>query len=323
MTTPARQTGFSLVELMIAGVLGLLLLAGVVTITMNSSRTQRAMEQVGRQVENGRYAIATLREAVEHAGYYGEYYNLAGSPGSLPNPCSTTLSNLRSALPLPIQGYDDPSGAPPITCLTDAEHRDGTDILVLRRASTAATTDPSTLTAGEVYLQTRATNRVLDTGGSGSFTLTKRDGTTTANIRKYHVEIYFIGPDADNVPTLKRLVLRQSGGALGFSTEELVSGIEYFEVEYGIDRTGDGSPNPTAAGAGDAYVTTPTLAQLADTVALKINIIARSIDTFPGYNDEKTYALGQETDVGPLNDGYRRRAYSTTVRANNIALRRE
>lgn len=328
MTIPRQQAGFSLVELMIAAVIGLVLLGGVIMITVNSSRTQRDLEEIGRQIENGRYAIDTLEESLRHAGYYGEYYRLASPPGSLPDPCSTTLSDIEAALPLPIQGYDNPAGTPPISCLDDADHRDGTDILVIRRASTSPT-DIASLTASELYLQTRADDYVLaqangseDASSPGSFTLDKRDGTT-ASVRKFHVEIYFIGPDANDVPTLKRRVLAQSGGGLGFQEQELVEGIEYFEVEYGIDRSGDSSPNESSGGAGDAYETTPTLDEFADVVALKLHLIARSIDTFPGHSDSKVYDLGLETDVGPLNDSYRRRAFSTTIRAVNIAIRRE
>lgn len=330
MTIARRQGGFSLVELMIAAVIGLVLLGGVIMITVNSSRTQRDLEQIGRQIENGRYAIDTLEESLRHAGYYGEYYKLASPPGTLPDPCSMTLSEIEAAFPLPIQGYDNPTGTPPISCLDDADHRDGTDILVIRRASTNPT-DIAGLTVDELYLQTLADNYVLaqadgseDASSPGSFTLDKRDGTT-ASVRKFHVEIYFIGPDVsvNDVPILKRRVLTQSGGGLVFQEQELVEGIEYFEVEYGIDRSGDSSPNESGGGAGDAYETTPTLDEFADVVALKLHLIARSMDTFPGHSDSKVYDLGLEDDVGPLNDSYRRRAFSTTIRAVNIAIRRE
>lgn len=330
MTIARRQAGFSLVELMIAAVIGLVLLGGLITITVNSSRTQRELEQIGRQIENGRYATDILEESLRHAGYYGEYYRLDSPPGALPDPCSTTLADIEAAFPLPIQGYDNPTGNPPIGCLGDADHRDGTDILVIRRVSTSPT-DIAALTDGELYLQTRADDYVLaqadgteDASNPGSFTLDKRDGST-ADVHKFHVEIYFIGPDAsvNDVPTLKRRVLTQSGGSLGFQEQELVDGIEYFEVEYGIDRSGDSSPNESAGGAGDAYETTPTLDEFADVVALKLHLIARSIDRFSGHSDSKTYDLGLEADVGPLNDAYRRRAFSTTVQAINIAIRRE
>lgn len=326
-----RQAGFSLVELMIAAVIGLVLLGGVISISINSSRTQRELEQIGRQVENGRYAVAILEETLEHTGYYGEYYELAAAPGALPDPCTTTIANIQAAIPLPIQGYDNVSGATGLTCLPDAAHKDNTDILVIRRASTAPAT--GALTTGELYLQTRADDMVLDTAASGEtstspgpdFDLLMRGGATPANIRKFHVEIYFVGPDANSVPTLKRRVLTQSGGALGFEEEELVGGIEYFEVEYGIDRSGDGSPNESGVGAGDAYerASDVTVAEFADVVALKLHMVARSNDTFAGHSDEKKYDLGLENEVGPFNDAYRRRAFSTAIRAVNVAIRRE
>ncbi|HFE37832.1 MAG TPA: prepilin-type N-terminal cleavage/methylation domain-containing protein [Gammaproteobacteria bacterium] len=63
------QRGFSLVELMIALVLGLILLGGtfqIFFITKNGQRLQNGMANVQ---ENGRYAIYALRENILMAGY--------------------------------------------------------------------------------------------------------------------------------------------------------------------------------------------------------------------------------------------------------------
>lgn len=315
-----RQAGLSLIELLIAVTIGLLLLAGVVTIVVNSSRTQQELEKIGRQIENGRYAVDLLQREIPHAGYYGEFYGFP-DPTALPDPCSTSVSDIDAALSLPMQGYDSPTGDPVITCLGDADHRDGTDILVIRRASTA-TTAIDTLVADELYLQSRAWDHVLATatGGEtaaspGSYTLVKRDGSV-ANIRRLHTYIYFVGPGNDNVPTLKRLTLTGSGGALAFEERALVSGIENLQIDYGVDSDGDSIP--------DSFTTDPGgVSDWADVVNLRLHLVVRNIEPTPGHTDTKTYDIGLEGSVGPANDDYRRRAYIASIRAVNPSIRRE
>ena len=55
-----RQQGFSLIELMIAMVLGLAIIAAVGTLSINASRSYRKLNEAGEQIENGRYALNTL-----------------------------------------------------------------------------------------------------------------------------------------------------------------------------------------------------------------------------------------------------------------------
>ncbi|GAB3549335.1 hypothetical protein GCM10027343_30900 [Noviherbaspirillum agri] len=142
----------------------------------------------------------------------------------------------------------------------------------------------------------------------------------------------------------------------------MVEGIEGFRVEYGIDdksetdedvnyaeavewqnptdhRTvtnrGDGSvdgpfvrcppadtPASTAAPVIYPAATVCTVADLANTVAVKVFVLARSRDATPGYTDTKTYALGSTT-LGPFNDGFKRHVFSSTVRLITVSGRRE
>ncbi len=64
-----RQSGFSLIELMIAMLIGLFLLFGVVQIFMGSRLTYQAHEGIGRIQENGRFAIEIMSRQVRMAGF--------------------------------------------------------------------------------------------------------------------------------------------------------------------------------------------------------------------------------------------------------------
>ncbi|MEX1080643.1 MAG: PilW family protein [Halofilum sp. (in: g-proteobacteria)] len=316
-----RQRGFSLIELMIAMTIGLILLAAVIALVTNSSRTQRHVEQVGEQIENGRYALDLLRREVQHAGYYGEYYDVRAPSNSSdppPDPCTTDPDQIEEDIGLPIQGYDSVNGDPDPSCLSDDDHRDGTDILVLRRASTSKT-DVADLTSGELYIQSLSINKIIEIAGGSdnesTFDLEKLDNTR-ANIRKLRTDIYFIGPDGNDVPTLKRLSLVDDGGDLTWREEPLATGVENMQIEYGVDSDGNGTAHD--------YETDPgTVGDWADVIALRVHLVVRTRDASEGYTDTKTYDVGLEGTYDPPDDGHRRRVYSNSMRATNPSMRRE
>jgi len=65
----SKQGGYSLVELMIALVLGLIVISAVFNTYMGSTRSSRFTEGVQKMQENGRFGIATLQRGVRLAGY--------------------------------------------------------------------------------------------------------------------------------------------------------------------------------------------------------------------------------------------------------------
>ena len=82
------ERGLSLVELMISITLGLLIVAALVTVFANVSKSRSELERGSEQLENGRAAIEVLSEDLQLAGFYGEV-NVKGTPTALPDPCST------------------------------------------------------------------------------------------------------------------------------------------------------------------------------------------------------------------------------------------
>lgn len=333
--------GFSLVELIVAMTIGLLLMLGLVSMVINTNQSYGELNKESLRLENGRYALQILSDDIQHAGFYGEYYDIGSPPGVLPDACATAIASLQSALPLPIQGYDVPASSP-LACLSSTNHLPGTDILIIRRVSTN-TTDINNLkdNAGRVYLQGRVDNIVLNAAVDNTdqnkvtFNLTKKDAVTPADIHELYVAIYFISPcssstcsssaDGGNpIPTLKRIELTKWGTNTEMRTSSLIEGIENLQIEYGIDRSGDGAPNESTSGAGDAYITNPAnITEWSNVAALRLFLIARSIDRSAGHQDAKTYNLGQAGTVGPLNDAYKRHVFSTVIRVTNPSSRRE
>ena len=80
----------------------------------------------------------------------------------------------------------------------------------------------------------------------------------------------------------------------------------------GIDTDSDGYAN--------AYTGTPTAVQLAAAVTARVYVLVRTQTTIAGYVNDKTYRLGGAT-VGPFNDGFYRRVYTSTVVLRNTVNR--
>lgn len=279
-------------------------------------------------------------------------------PTAIPDPClaystanwnGTYKDNL---IGIPVQSYDAASICTSIL----ANKLANTDVLVVRHTHTClpGETNCDADTSGRLYFQSTNCNSsptpyVLDTTG---FTLTNRDCTTLAEKRRFISHIYYIRDYAttagDGIPTLMRSEFNLAASVLSHQPAvALIEGVEGFRVELGIDslsKTGAAvdytaavnwvdisyKDTPTNRGDGAAdgafvHCTTAapcTVAQLSNLVAVKVYVLARALETSLGHTDTKTYNLGGAT-LGPFNDGFKRHAFSTTVRLNNISGRRE
>jgi type IV pilus assembly protein PilW len=338
MMPRSRQTGLSLVELMVSITLGLIILSGVLVVFVNTSAARNEVERTSRQIENGRYASEILSEDLRMAGFYGELD--AGSlaaPGALPaDPCSLNVANWNAWMSVHVQGYDQGAGTAATTCVL-ANLKANTDVLVIRRARTcvAGVAGCDAAVNGKPYVQvslcgSQATAHKLGLEGTaGLFDRQKKtcSAADLAGKREYLVRIYYVSTDngaGQNVPTLKRLELNGAG----WDSVALVEGIEEFQLQYGIDTDGDGVPDAYTADPTNYPIAAPTpLVSWMNVVTVQFHLLARNLETSPNYVDTKTYHLGKdaagnEIEVTP-GLGYRRHVYSSLVRIANPAGRRD
>ncbi len=342
----ASNAGFSIVELLVAVALGMVVMGVLTMAFVSSSSARKETDQASQQIENARYAMQLLSEDLQLAGYYAEFDpRPLATPATKPDPCATDVVTLKASLPLPVQGYDNPTATAIalLTCVSDV--RPGTDIVVIRRTSTciAGSTDCDAYASGTPYFQASlcASATELDSSNASDYyaldttaaglTKHKKDCATAADRRRHLTRIYFIANNdnsGDGIPTLKRAEL----GAGRFSIVPLVEGIENLQLEYGLDTSAipDGAPdvftaNPdTYVGAGAAGAT----GNWRNVVAARVNVLARNTQTTAGYSDAKVYTLGNKAD-GSANTftpsgsdlAYKRHAYSAEVRLTNPAER--
>ncbi|MEJ2574418.1 MAG: PilW family protein [Gammaproteobacteria bacterium] len=336
------EEGFSLVELMVALTVGLILLAGLTSIFVSNSHTRDYIERANQQLENGSYSIKVLMADLSNAGYFAEFNpTQLVAPTALPDVCDTSVANIKSSIPIHIQGYDDGAAKP--TCISDV--RAGTDVLAIRRVSTcvagSANCDP--VVAGDPYFQASLCGGATELGSTNpnsfyaldtaiaNLTVHKRDCTTLAALHRYETHIYFVANNdepGDGIPTLK--VAELSNGA--FATSAIAEGIQNMQLEYGLDTNNDGVPDvytsdPSSYATCDATTTPTCVGNWQNAMAVNVHILSRSLTQEPGPPDTKTYTLGKDFSgssvvVGPLNDKYRRHVFESYIKLYNAVGRR-
>jgi type IV pilus assembly protein PilW len=344
----AWTQGFSLVELMISMTVGLLILAGMTTLLVNNSRAQEEIDKSSRQVENGRYALQLLSHDLRNAGYYGEFDpTVLTLPAALPDPCATTLAELKAALPLHVQGED---GGGTLACLQDV--RSGTDVVVVRHAATCVLGNANcdAVDAGGPYFQASLCNNASELGSGSSddfyaigidpidMTRHRRDCSalagsgTLAALRRLETHLYFIannGLSNDGIPTLKRAEVIGNGARIEVTIVPLVAGIENMQIEYGLDLDGDGIPDaitPAPATHGGCVLAACAVANWHSVVSIKLSLLARNTERSIGYIASTSYVLGLRADgsantVAASGDQYRRHVFQAVVALSNPAGR--
>lgn len=113
---PILMAGVSLVELMIAMVIGLIIMLGVIQIFSASSAASRLSEGASRTQENARFALEFLERDLRMAGHMGCVNDQAHVVKNLGDPVNNLGVNAGSGSPLDfrvsIQGYEAPGTAP-------------------------------------------------------------------------------------------------------------------------------------------------------------------------------------------------------------------
>ncbi len=341
--TSRRQGGLSLIELMVSITIGMLIVAALLALYLNVTRTNNEMAKANRQIENGRFAIQVLQNDVAHAGFWGRLgYSMAPAPAipaptAIPDPCVVAGwddAYKKNLLAIPVQGFAD--GSTLVGCSV-SNVLASSDVLVVRHANTCtagtAGCDGGTDTGPHIQVSACQAGSpppeaayAIDVKGGAALTLKEKDCATPAPLRKIITNIYYLA-DSNGQPTLMRV--RFVDGAYTVP-EPLIEGIEAFRVEYGIDTNGrNGLPisatNP-GDGSADTYESCSAAGcsqdRLANMVAVKIHVLARNLEVTPGHKDIKSYQLGG-TAIAAAEDSYKRHVFSTTIRLVNPSARRE
>jgi len=331
------QQGFSLLEVFITLVIGLVIFAGVLSIFVGMRTTTTETSSSGELQENGRFAVSLLTEDLLRQDLWGDYtgtFDLASinpvpvAPG---NDCNGGGVN-NGSFPLAtgtfrtiwgqtiVAGGLDPLGCFP--SVTGTQTKVGSDAIQFKRVLAA----PVAATVAGNYYLTANTNE-------GSILANAIDGSiSNARTWQYQHHVYYVREEkqGDNlVPVLMQGRLVNS--AMRF--DPIIDGIEIIRFMYGVDLDDDGvvdsfisADNMTAplwnhkGGRDNAEGTNKSLSTRI--LAVKIFVLARNVLPDNNYSNTKTYFLGDLNNGQGIsfNDNYRRLLFTSTITLHNALV---
>lgn len=239
-----RSAGLTLVEILVAMLLVLVVLAGSLAFLARGRDAQRTGESLARIEEALDAAFVVLVDEIRLSGYLGlappsALVDGASATGTPERPdlavagvCGASLAH---DLPVPLAAVDSAYQAMaglPLGCRPspDGRHAARADTLIVRHAAPEA----SVPQPGRLQLETNLRAAALAADGAARL---------GANSRWHDLEvgIYYVSADSTGRagwPSLRRK--RLVGGIRpSFQDEELVSGIADMQVEIGIDDPAD------------------------------------------------------------------------------------
>jgi type IV pilus assembly protein PilW len=296
--------GMTLIELMVAMAIGLFLTWGAIQVYLQSKNNYRMAEIVARLQENVRFTLETMEPDIRLAGYWGMHNepSLVDVPPAISVSCdggdvSEEFLNRGQEIQA-IEATDDSYELP---CAPFSEFREGTDVLILRHASA----ERMARQAGQIQLQSNlSATRLFDDG-----LLPAGFDDATSETRDLVVHAYYVDNTSsfsftEDVPSLRRLTL--VNGAV-MNDQEIVSGVENFQVQFGLDSNGDGTveryvdpDHPAITPGAVGFVPDGRV------VAVRLWLLVRADEIpDPGFTDDRQYQppdgdQGAVTPAAPL-----------------------
>ncbi len=328
-----KQSGLTLVELMVALAIGSFLMIGAIQIYNQSRQAFVVNESIARVQETAQFAMDTIEADLRMASNWGrnsrglavEGRSIIGNanPNGLPQPIGTCSADWVLNLALPIDGVNNGYG---LACAATNGSQANSDVITIRRASVAHV-DPI---LGQLQIQsTRVQGEIFATGvippafTAATAASAADDPTDPAFDSETHnliVTSYYVSPTStliNGVPTLRRHRLMGSVAGPWIIDDEVAPGVENLQIQLGIDVDADntvdryvnpGDPiyNPTAVG----------FVPGARIMTARIWMVVRGVTIEPGIQDNRDFEPG-DVDLGVQNDSFRRMQVSKTILLRN------
>lgn len=324
----AVQGGMSLVELMIALLIGLLLSAALITVYISNKKVFWDTEAAASLQENNRFVWKLIINDLRMAGYYGDhvdYQSIKNKGVDNLGVDSCLRGTVESEFDYEVPVWAVEAGEAIPTCLAGSDVDPTTDILFVKHARKEAL-DPSEnsdadktyilagLYHGGHYKGTGDTSLANELAMGGEYPYPK------SKILEYVYHAYFVYKPADAIYSqLKRIKLTRNG----WSTPETVAeGVEDLHFIFGIN-------DATSAGAGMVsryYSASQVTAadKWKDVVSTTIYIRGRSTRSDRSFEDKKTYTYGNRAAYTPSGTDarYHRMLLETTESLYNRQIRK-
>ncbi len=321
--TARRQAGISLIEIMIAMMLGLLLMGGVMQVFASSRQSYRVHDAVSRMQESGRMALEVISRDTRMADFWGCLSDTAKVVNNLDGAGVGFIDFTAGG----VAGTEGAAGAPDTLVLSGGVNS-GITIeppfgpqasanLKIAAGNGLAQDDivfVSDCSNGDIFQISNANPNgagtvVHNTGtgspgnynatnpgcpGANAHCLSKVYGGD-ASIFAVQQIVYTIGPGSEGQPALFR------------NGQELLDGIEDLQILYGEDTDGSGVAN--------YYVPADQVVDMQNVISVRFAIVARSYDdNLTGGPAQNFVVLGANA-VAP--DNRLRQVYTSTVTVRN------
>ncbi len=344
----SRQRGITLVEMMVAMVIGLILMVGIVQLFVSNKQAYRIQEGANVLNENARYLMNQMQFDLRMADHWGGVeasdVDIDGDIDEIADDCDGAAASLQAVGIFGIDGDD----ASPLDCIPDSDYVPDSDIVIVRYANPIRVQSAQLAErADEVFVRTAIGRRGIvfqgeDVDGLPADLKPESDAVDAATLEdevaikgdianfQYRTIIYFLRPcssqdlgdadvcdDADdNIPTLTRLSL----DGLALVEQDVISGVEQMQLAYGVDDNGDRSP--------DRYLSAEDVTGDNDwdkVIDVKLSVLIRNNELDTTANDDNEYTLyggadgdGVTFEVPEDARRYRRKVFNTSIQVRNM-----
>ncbi len=248
--------GFSLVELMLAMVIGLIITGGVMSLYVTTRDTQRTSEDQLQMVADARFAIETIGYDIRHASSWGGTnlqqgidcrlnYTSCYNNNEMPLATDDCMPLDYTNLDLPVFGLDDTSvnvtgGKDYASTCAKNGYIANTDILQVRYADSSAVATAQ-LVGGTAYARTNVEGGMLFVYDGvriprHEFYKWESNPVNDVVTKNYPLvsNTYYVSSNtdgSDGIPSLRRVSL-VNGPA--FEDQVMLSGVRDLQIQYGI-----------------------------------------------------------------------------------------
>ncbi|WP_139461343.1 PilW family protein [Aeromonas veronii] len=321
-----NSRGFTLVEWLVAMLLGLFLLAGVFTVfVMSRSSSEDAFDQSELQ-ENGRLAIRLISQDIKWAGFFGAYTGQSTQVGSsLSLSTGSTILSASDCLdersvgslpsPLgPIRGLwvsrvSASKGLSGFTCIDANDRVANSDVISIKRLVGRPIPASEGLDTNRFYMATNSQEaRVI----KGSETRPLFGANNESQIWEYQHYIYYLSQE-DGIPVLRKRYLTVNGGS-ALIGGAMAEGVEHMVLMYGVDDS------LIPDGRIDRYMSTDQMTTQrwneGRVLGARLFLLIRAARESSRYKNNNSYQLGNIT-VNGSGDGYRRLLLESSIALRN------
>lgn len=313
-----RQSGMTLVELLVALAIGSFLMVGAVQVYNQSRQAFVINESIARVQETAQFAMDTVESDLRMASNFGlqsrglaiEGRSVIGNPNPNLLPAPVTCGpDWALELSRPVEGSNNVYNLP---CGPTGGAQGNSDTITTRRATVAATP----LAAGTLQIQSSRIQGALFADGAIPAGFTAADSET----HDLMVSTYYVSSSSaliPGVPTLRRQTLVGGVGGPQIVDQEVAPGVENIQLQLGVDVDEDNTV--------DRYVNPedPILDPLdaafipgANVISARVWMVVRGVSPETGIQDNVNYAPG-DVNLGQYNDQFRRMIVSKTILLRN------